>query len=477
MGKYDFDLIVIGGGGGGITAVTMAAGLGKRTALVDKNKFGGECTWSGCIPSKSLLCSAKAAQMIHHAGQYGLTLEKPVSVGNERVMESVRAIVQEVYNKESSDHFRKLGVTSFEDAEVAFIDETKISVNGKTLTAAKFMIATGSGPVIPPIPGLDQVKYFTNETIFSMEKMPASMIILGGGPIGAELSTAFTRLGVKVTLVEMAPAILIHEDRELVDILAEKLIGEGVSIMTGTKAVSVEASSHGITLFCDTQGVPSRITAETLLVAVGRKAHTEGLNLEAAGVAHDAKGIRVDKYLRTTAKNIYAAGDVVGPYQFSHVANYQAITATANALLPFRRKVNYHHVPWCTLTDPELARSGFTESEAKEKYGQGLKIYRVPYAGIDRAVTDRTKTGLAKMICNKKGTILGIHILGERAGEVLHEFHTAKSLGIPLYKLDRVIHAYPAYNDIVKQAARSANIDRIQANPFVRFIKLLRTSK
>lgn len=477
MGKFDFDLMVIGGGGGGITAARMAAGLGKRTAMVDKKKIGGECTWSGCIPSKSLLGSAKAAQMISRAEQFGLTLEGSVRVGNGRVMESVRAIVQDIYDTERPGHFQKMGITVIEDAKVSFVNETVLSVNGKNLSAGKFIIATGSGPLVPPIPGLEQLNYFTNETIFSMEKIPASLIILGGGPIGAELSTAFTRLGVKVSLVEMAQTILIREDRELVDILTEKLTGEGVSILTGAKAVSVKGSEHGITLFYERSGAPGRITAESLLVAVGRRPHTDGLNLEAAGVAYDTKGIRVDEYLRTTAKNIYAAGDVVGPYQFSHVANYQAITATANALLPIHRKVNYDHIPWCTLTDPELARSGATEQEAKERHGSGVRVYRVPYSGIDRAVTDRVKSGLAKIICDKKGAILGIHILGERATEVMHELHAAKSLGIPLFKLDRVIHAYPAYNDIVKQAARSAYIDRIQANPFVRLIKLFRRSK
>jgi pyruvate/2-oxoglutarate dehydrogenase complex dihydrolipoamide dehydrogenase (E3) component len=476
VGKCDFDLIVIGGGGGGITAVTLASGLGKRVAMVDKKKFGGECTWSGCVPSKALLCSAKVTRLIGTAQQYGLTVDGSISIGNDRVMESVRAVVQKVYSNEGSGHFQKLGITAIEDAEVSFVNENTVSVNGKAMSAAKFIITTGSGPLVPPIPGLDNIKYFTNETIFSIEKLPASLIILGGGPIGAELATAFIRLGVKVSLVEMAPAILIREDPELVNILTEKMAGEGVAIMTGTKAVSVEKSDNGITLVYESAGVPGRVTADSLLVAVGRKAHTAGLNLEAAGVAYDARGIRVDKYLRTTAKNIYAAGDVVGPYQFSHMANYQAIVATSNALLPFSRKATYGPVPWCTFTDPELARSGLTEQEAKDRYGRGVRVYRVPYSGIDRAATDRTESGLAKIVCAKRGSILGVHILGERAGEVMHEIHAAQSLGIPLYRLDQVIHAYPAYNDVVKQAARSAYIDRIQDNPIVKLIKFFRGS-
>jgi pyruvate/2-oxoglutarate dehydrogenase complex dihydrolipoamide dehydrogenase (E3) component len=303
------------------------------------------------------------------------------------------------------------------------------------------------------------------------------MIILGGGPIGVEMATAFNRLGTAVTLVEMAPSILFREDQELAGILAGRLVQEGVSLITGAKVIEASVQGGGVALTIQAKGAGPRLTAGALLVAAGRRPNTEGLDLEAAGVEFDAKGIRVDKYLRTTAKNIYAAGDATGPYQFSHVANYQAIIAVSNALLPLRRKAMYDHVPWCVFSDPELARSGLTEQEASEKHGGTIRVYRVPYSGIDRAVTDRAETGLAKFICGRRGRILGIHILGERAGEVMHEAHAAKALGIPLYRLDRVIHAYPCYNDVVKQAARSAYIDRVQGNPLVRLVKFFRRSK
>jgi pyruvate/2-oxoglutarate dehydrogenase complex dihydrolipoamide dehydrogenase (E3) component len=475
MAKYDFDLIVIGSGGAGITAALLGSGLGKRVAMLDKKRFGGECTWTGCVPSKALIRSARISHYIAEAGRYGLAVKGKYSIGYDSVMKNARGIVESVYKGESARHFSKMGITAVENAGISFSDPHSLTVNGKMMTSDKFVITTGSSPLVPAIEGMGAANILTNETIFSLNKLPASMIILGAGPIGVEMASALNRLGVKITLVEMAPVILSREDLEMAELLTQSLEREGVAILTGAAAVRVSGAKR-IELVCKIGGRERRITAERMLVAVGRRPNTDGLALEKAGVEYDRKGIAVNRYLRTSAKNIYAAGDVVGAYQFSHVANYQAIIAASNALLPIKRKVVYQHVPWCVFTDPELARSGLTEAEARERYG-GIRTYRVLYEGIDRAATDRAQNGLAKFICGRRGKILGIHILGERAGELLHEAHAAKSLGIPLHRLNSVIHAYPTYNDIMRKGAREAYIDKLQRSLIIRLIKLFRKAK
>ncbi len=474
--NYEFDLIILGGGGGGITAAMLAHGLGKKVALIDKKRFGGECTWSGCVPSKSLLHAAKIAATTQNLERYGLSAAGPINISNDLVMSSVRQTVAEIYEDEKPETFEKLGITAMENASAHFVDPHTVDVNGKKIRARKFLITTGSSPLVPPIDGLASVPYHTNENIFSLVMLPKSITIMGGGPIGIELASAMNRLGVAVTVIEMAPAILIREDAELAARLSDILTQEGVRLITGAKAMSVENPATPTVVY-EKDGKSGRIAAEVLLIAAGRKPNTEGLGLESIGVVFDRRGISVDRHLRTNIKNIYGAGDVVGPYQFSHIANYQAILAASNALLPIQRSVNYDAVPWCTFTDPELARSGLTEMEAREEFGAKVRVYRAEYAKLDRARTDRATKGLAKFVCDAKGKILGVHILGERAGEVMHEAHAARTLGIPLYRLNDVIHTYPTYSELTRQAARAAYIDRIQSNPFVRFVKLFRRSK
>ena len=474
--KFDYDIIILGGGGGGITAAKLAQGLGKKTAMIDKRRFGGECTWSGCVPSKALLHSAKVAELVRNLDKYGLAGTGQNIVNSSSVMSVVRKTINEIYDNEKPESFEKLGITAMENASVRFTDSNTIEVNGSKMTSGKFLIATGSSPMVPPINGLSQVPFYTNENIFSMETLPGSMIIMGGGPIGIELASAFNRLGVKVSVIEMAKTILIREDLELSAMLSDILTKEGVRLITGSRVVSVENPSNPTIVF-EANGIQEKLAADVILVAAGRKPNIEGLGLKEIGVDFDARGITVDRYLRTSLRNIYAAGDVVGPYQFSHMANYQAIVAVSNAFLPLKRRVRYDAVPWCTFTDPELSRSGLTESEARERFGSGVRVYRALYSSLDRAHTDRAVNGLAKFICSKNGKILGVHILGERAGEVMHEAHAARALNIPLYRLNSVIHTYPTYSELVRQAARAAYIDRIQSNPIVKLAKLFRRSK
>ncbi len=467
--RYDYDLIAVGGGAAGITAVKLAAGLRKKAVLIDKSKFGGECTWTGCIPSKAILNIARAAHTTRNLAEYGISLSKGSKLGFSGVMQSVRKIVNDVYNGTTREYFEKMGIAAFEDSQAVFVDHHTIQVNGKNITSRAFIITTGSRPAIPQIEGLKDIKYYTNDTIFSLPKVPGSMTVLGGGPIGIELASAFNRLGTKVVVLEMAHSILPREDRECADLMADILRDEGVQIINSARVVKIEGKRRNSVIYED-HGNSKTITADLVLLAAGRQSNTDNLGLEDMGVQYDKAGIKVDRRLRTSVNNIYAAGDVVGPYQFSHIAYYQAVLAVTNIFLPVKRSINYDNAIWCFFTDPEMSRSGYTETEAREKYGNRIRVYRVDYSSIDRSKTDRIKTGLAKFILNRRGKLLGIHILGERAGEIIHEVHCAKSLGIPLYKLNSVFHAYPTYSEIIRLAARSAYIDRISNNIAVKLI-------
>jgi pyruvate/2-oxoglutarate dehydrogenase complex dihydrolipoamide dehydrogenase (E3) component len=474
MPKYDYDMIVIGAGAAGFVSSKFAAGLGKKVAMIEKNKLGGECTNAGCIPSKAILKAAAVAHQARHLRNYGLETAEDLTISTKNVMQYVRSAVKKVYDSHPASAFEKLGITVlFGDPK--FLDDHRIVLNGKTLSADKFMISTGSSAFVPPIEGLASVPYLTNENVFDIETLPESMIVLGGGPIGIELASAFNRLGVRTTVVEMLDTILFREDVELARKLAGRLIAEGLKIMTGTKALKA-AQSGGETVLTveNKQKQKEDLRAAALLVAVGRKPNVEGLDLEKAGVEYGRTGVETDLWLRTTAPNIFACGDVVGPYQFSHMAEYQAVIAVRNAFLPFKKKVNYDTVAWCTFTDPELAHVGLTEEEARKRYGDEIAIYRYDYGNTDRGRTDSTEFGMAKFICGPGGKLLGAHILGERAGDVIHEAQMVKFLGLPFSAIAPMIHIYPTYTDVVRQPAKLYRVDRLRNNPFVKLVQKLR---
>jgi len=473
--KFDYDIAVIGGGAGGLTAAKMARGFGKRVVLIEKTgRLGGECTWTGCVPSKTLI---KVAQVAFHARQmqkFGLKAANEMLIDTSLVMDHVRAVVNQVYKTHTPERIEQ------EKIEVLFgipkfLDAYRIQLNNKIIVTKKVIIATGSSPLIPSIIGIDQVNYLTNETLFDMKKLPQSMIILGGGPIGVEMASALNRLGVQITLVEMKDRILSKEDEELVELLTKTLQEEGVSILTGTHVTKVAQQNTGIVLTCiHVNQTEYAISAETLLVATGRKPNISDLALHNAEVKVNEHGIAVDKTLRTTATNIYACGDVVGPYRFSHMAWYQAVIATQNAIIPFFKKsVDYTHVIWVTFTAPELATAGLTEQAARKKYGSVIQVYRRSYDAIDRAYTDSATNGLIKIIGDKKGKILGAHIIGERAGDIIHEAQLAKVKGIGLADLHSVIHAYPTYAELNWLVAKSAYLDKLERNVVIRWLKWL----
>lgn len=455
-----YDIAVIGAGAAGLTAAFTAAGFSKKVVLIDKNLPGGECTWSGCIPSKSLI---NIAEEVHHAKKYTPGLQ----VDTAEVLRDIKEIIQKVYEGESPEVLQESGI-DFINGYAKFLDSHAVEVNGERVEAKKFILSTGSSPMVPPIEGLDQVSYLTNETIFTLESFPKTMTILGGGAIGVELSQALNRLGVKVTLVEKSERILPKDEEELVLLVQQRLIDEGVAIHTSATAVKAEQSGKDITLFIKKDGKEMKVPGEGLLVALGRKANVEGYGLDKAGVEYDSKSIQVDDHLETAAKGIYAIGDVVGPYQLSHMANTQGITATQNAILPINKKMDYEHVTWCTYTDPELGRSGLSEEEAREKYGDSIRIYEHEYAHLDRANTKKDSIGKVKIILDKKGFILGASVLGDRAGEIISQIQTIKTLHINLGKLSGVIHPYPTYSEVLVKIGKKVYVDNLLNQPVVK---------
>ncbi len=474
---YDYDVVVIGAGSAGLTACKLANGLGKKTALIEKRKIGGDCTWFGCIPSKTLIKSANVAHQMTRLQEFGLALLNPVELNAKKVMSHVRAVVEADAASHPAESYEAEGINVF-FGKTQFINNHRIKIGDQTISSDKFIICTGSSPAVPAVEGLDSIPFLTNETIFDLEILPESMIIMGAGPIGIEMASALNRLGVNVTVLLRSGQILKKEDKELADRLLQILQAEGVTISTNTQTKKLSQDQNKIIATVEDKQGQRQIEAESLLVAVGRKPNIMDLNLKKAGVEFDKTGLKVDHHLKTTAKNIYAAGDVIPPYLFTHIAEYEAIIATTNACfgLPIK-KTNYENVLWCTYTDPELAHAGLTEEEATQRYGNNIRIYRWEHKDVDRARTDLADNGLSKFICDNKGKLLGIHILGHGAGELMHEAQLAKSIGLPFSKIASVIHAYPSYSDAVRQPAKKCYIDLLQNNFFLKLLKKIAPKK
>ena len=461
-----YDIVVIGAGAGGITAAVNGVGFGKKVLLIEQHKPGGECTWFGCVPSKALINEAKKVHIIRqNVPQY--------TYDSHEAMEHVRRVRAEVYSHESPETLEKMGIV-YMQGSAQFTAPNKLLVGGKEVSAAKIVIATGSSAFIPPIPGLDKVDYLSNETIFELERLPESMIILGGGAIGVELAQAINRLGVKVQLVEMMSTILFREEMDLVLPLQKQLEDEGVELYLGAKATKVEKKGSDIALTYESQEKNGLLQAKSILVAVGRKPNIENLKLEAAKIRYDRRGIAVNKNMQTSAKKVYAVGDVTGPYQFSHMANHQAIQAAQNAILPFKRAVSYKHVAWVTFTEPELARAGLTEAEAREQQGDNISVYNFDMNDLDRTRTKGPSIERVKLILDKSGKILGASVLAERAGEMIAEVQVIKSMGIKYRKLSGIIHPYPCYAEAFQKLGKTVMVASILNNPIVKLVRKLR---
>jgi anti-anti-sigma factor len=467
--SFDFDVVVIGAGIAGFVASVTAAGLGKRVALVEKRKLGGNCANFTCIPSKALIRAGHANRLVTRLHELGLQTASPTTINTDGVMERVRSVIQQVYEKDLPETFEEIGMRIITGA-AQFLDNHHISVDERTISAGTFIIATGTLPLVPPIPGLDKINYLTNETVFDLTTLPQSMIILGGGVDGIEFASAFGRLGVDITVVEMSNRLLPAAERDLVELLVETLRDENITIMNGTKAVSFSDSQGKVVLTVQRGNLPQEnIQADTVLITIGRRLTLEELSLDKAGVEYTRRNIVTDQKLQTTAPNIYACGDVVGPYQLASMAEYQGIIAATNAILPFKKKVQYENSVFVTFTEPTLAQMGLTEEQARDKYGDRIRIYQFDYAKMRRALVDGAQKGLAKLICTRRGKLLGAHILGEGAAEVIHELQVVKALNQPLHKLYSITHAYPTYAQaLVGRAGQLAYLDRMSSNLFVK---------
>jgi len=446
----NYDLIVLGGGSAGLTASVMSAGLGARTLLIERHKLGGDCLNTGCIPSKALIRSANVAALVARASEFGIHAPGP-AVDFPRVMERVAGVIRRIEPHDGPERLARLGV-EVRFGEARFVSPREIMVNGGTLRSRKFVIATGSRPAVPPVEGLRS--YLTNENLFDLRTRPEHLLVLGAGPIGVEMAQAFRRLGSRVTLFDLAPRILPREDPEVSSLVASVFEQEGIRIAVNAKILrdEVRESSSGKTehtLTFEQNGRKESVSGDALLIAVGRRPNVEELGLDKAGVAVEGKGIRVNARCRTTASNIYACGDVTGEYLFTHTAEYQAKIAVTNSILHVPLKLDYRAVPWVIFTEPEAARVGLTEEEARQQHG-AVKVHRITFEHEDRAIidgemTDSEAVGLVKVIATPQGKVLGAHIVSSRAGEMILEYTLALQHGLRLPQISSTIHPYPTF--------------------------------
>ena len=435
-----FDLVVIGAGAGGLNSAFNAAQQGKKVALVERAKPGGECTWAGCIPSKALIQIAKDVKVAQKFSA--------VAVDTAQVMDKVRALTELAHQGEAVSVLEEAGIhyisgtARFKQADVLCVGEREIQ-------AQHVIIATGSHAAVPGIPGLSSVPYLTNENFFHLERLPQSIIVLGAGAIGVELSQAMQRLGVQVTLIDQADRVLPREEEAFGSAVQTILSAEGVNVHVRCIADRVSQGSDGINVFATYGDQTLELKAEAIFVAVGRRPNTHSLNLADVGIDFGAHGIVVDEYCETSVKGIYAVGDVVGPYLFSHTAGHQARSLIRNLYGKSKQRVKLDNYAWSTFCEPELARCGLTEAEARQVNGDEVRVYTANYADLDRAVVDQKTTGMAKIICDGQGRILGASILGERACELLCELQVMKQHDIALQDLQEAIHPYPGYSELL----------------------------
>jgi len=449
------DLVIIGGGSAGLTGASFAAQLGARVALVDKQRIGGDCTWSGCVPSKALIKAAEVAHQMRTAQRYGLSPVEP-KVDLKVVMDRVRAVIADVYHEESPEALRADGIDVFLGG-ARFLDPHTLVAGDTTLSTRKVLIASGAHPFIPSLRGLEEVDYFTYESIWELETLPRRLLVVGGGQVGCEMAQAFQRLGAEVTLVASGDRLLPRDDPAASRVLAEALAGEGVKIIYDARAELVWQDGDGIHIGAGGNG----LVGDALLLASGRRPNVKDLDLEKAGVVYDDRGIQVDDNLRTSQQHIYAAGDCTGGFQFTHYAGWQAAMAVRNALLPGASKGVTDRVPWTTFTDPEVAHVGLTEAQARDRFGNDVRICDWPMAQVDRARTEGDTTGFIKLVHRKNGTLLGVTIVARRAGEMIHEWIVALDQGIKVGNLSNSIHVYPTYSLAGMQAAAHIRVDQL----------------
>ena len=454
-GEGIYNVVVIGAGTAGLVAAAGTAGLGGRVALIERHKMGGDCLNFGCVPSKALISSARLLHAMRNAADWGI---EPTRVESDfkRVFGRMRERRATIAPHDSQERFESLGVDVFR-GESRFVSPRAVEVDGITLRGAHLVIATGTRPAVPPIEGLDRVRFFTNETIFDeLEKLPERLLVLGGGPIGCELAQAFARFGSRVTLLQRGPHLLTKEDKDISAFARELLEAESIRVCTNAELRRAEPRGDGLAAAIRRGDTTSEEEFDALLIAAGRAPNVESLNLGAAGVKTSKRGIEVNNYLQTSQPHIYAAGDVTGHHLFTHMADYQARIVVRNILMPLqflRQKANGSAVPWCTFLDPEIARVGLGEDDAKKR-GIAYDLFEQSMSGVDRAVVENATAGRAKVLVRHgSDQILGATIVAEHAGDLLQPFVLAMRCGIGLGKIGSTIHPYPTFVEVGRKAA------------------------
>jgi len=470
MAKYDFDIGILGGGSAGLTIAAGSAMLGARTLLVEKEKsLGGDCLHFGCVPSKTLIKTAHVRHLIKQAGKFGLPEASLKPVDYKAVARRIQSVIDVIQKHDSPERFCKLGAR-VEFGSPRFIDEHTIKIEGMTYSARNWVIATGSSPAVPPVEGLDRTPYITNREIFSLDHLPESMIVFGGGPIGIEMAQAFCRLGSKVTVIQRENQILGKEDKDLADQVMNVMSSEGVIFYLNASVLRVKDSGKEKEVVIKTADSELSLKCDTILIAIGRTFNLEGLGLENIGVDFDRRGLRLDDRLRTAQKHIYGAGDVTGQYLFTHAAGYEGGIVIRNAIFHLPAKVNYTNIPWCTYTDPELASIGMNEISAKNA-GIRYSVWTEPFRRNDRSLAEGEENGVIKMVLDEKENPVGIQILGPHAGELISEWVAIMNGKSKLSTIASAVHPYPTLGEINKRVIGNFFAEKIYSEKVKKGLK------
>ena len=447
-----FDVIVIGGGTAGLVTASGCARLGRRVALVERHALGGDCLWTGCVPTKALVASAKLAHRMRHANAFGIAATEP-QIDPRAVMESMRAIRREIARHDAPERFRRLGIEVIEGS-ARFVRRDAIAVGGREITGKDIVIATGSRTSIPPVDGLHETGFLDHASFLDRDDFPRSVVILGGGSIGIEFAQILSRFGSAVTVIETADEIVGREDETVIARLKAILTAEGIAIHTSCCAESARREGgKKIVRTRNADGTTSEFAADEIFIGCGRRGNTDGLGLEELGMKMDGSYVAVNPFLETSVARIWACGDVHGGLQFTHAAAFEAVRLVRNMLFPGKSKISYEHIPWTLFTDPEAAHIGMTEREAREAFGDDVRVHAAEMADIDRAVVDREASGFVKLVSDRKGRIHGAHVLGANASTLIEVIVLARKRGAKVGDLAQLVSSYPSLADAIQKAA------------------------